>query len=295
MLYFLDDVSPIHLYTDASNRGFGAYLCQIVDGIERPISFLSKSVAGSQKNWHTVEKEAFAIYWAIKELQHLLQHRHFTLHTDHANLVKIMEGGSPKVWAWKQAVAQYDFEIAYVKGEDNVVADAFSRLCSMMSSRAFDVELMENVSTNEREESLLCVLRPRRTRDWSKRIPNDVYRAIGKVHNCGVGHRGVQTTYELLKATMMHTTDLKYYVEKFIRECPICQKSSEISDPVVVKPFTSITLKPMQRINVDTIGPLPMDKNGFRYIVVIIDTFTRYMNTYPAKTLEGNECAVILN
>ena len=105
----------------------------------------------------------------------------------------------------------------------------------------------------------------------------------------------MQATYELLKATMMHTTDLKYYVEKFIRECPICQKSSEISDPVVVKPFTSITLKPMQRINVDTIGPLPVDKNGFRYIVVIIDTFTRYMNTYPAKTLEGDECAVILN
>jgi transposase InsO family protein len=51
----------------------------------------------------------------------------------------------------------------------------------------------------------------------------------------------------------------------------------------------------MQRINVDTIGPLPMDKNGFRYIVVIIDTFTRYMNTYRAKTLEGDECAVILN
>ena len=57
MLYFLDDVSPIHLYTDASNRGFGAYLCQIVDGIERPISFLSKSVAGSQKNWHTVRRK----------------------------------------------------------------------------------------------------------------------------------------------------------------------------------------------------------------------------------------------
>ena len=41
-LYFVDDFSPIYLMTDASDYGYGAYLCQIVDGVERPVAFNSR-------------------------------------------------------------------------------------------------------------------------------------------------------------------------------------------------------------------------------------------------------------
>jgi hypothetical protein len=36
-LFFMDDVSPKYLYTDASNNGVGAYLYQLKDGQEVPI------------------------------------------------------------------------------------------------------------------------------------------------------------------------------------------------------------------------------------------------------------------
>ena len=46
-LFFLDDVSPIYLHTDASQYGMGAYLFQVREegGVNRevPIRFLSKS------------------------------------------------------------------------------------------------------------------------------------------------------------------------------------------------------------------------------------------------------------
>ena len=80
-LYFMDETSPIHLFTDASERDYGGYLCQIVNGEERPIAFISKSVSGSEVNLSTVEKECYAIYHSIQELEHLLSGRHFTLHT----------------------------------------------------------------------------------------------------------------------------------------------------------------------------------------------------------------------
>jgi len=39
----------------------------------------------------------------------------------------------------------------------------------------------------------------------------------------------------------------------------------------------------MKRIEIDTVGPLPNDM-GFKYIdIVIIDTFTRYVELYPSK------------
>ena len=54
LLYFIDDVSPIKLFTDASDFGIGAYLCQIVDGKEYPIAFVSKSLAEQEINWSTI-------------------------------------------------------------------------------------------------------------------------------------------------------------------------------------------------------------------------------------------------
>jgi hypothetical protein len=47
----------------------------------------------------------------------------------------------------------------------------------------------------------------------------------------------------------------------------------------------------MQRLNIDTIGPLSLDDEGHKYIVVIIDTFTRYVTLCPAKSLEARESA----
>jgi hypothetical protein len=46
--------------------------------------------------------------------------------------------------------------------------------------------------------------------------------------------------------------------------------------------FVLLTLKPMQRIAMDTIGPMEIFKK-FRYILVIIDTFTRYVELFPTK------------
>jgi transposase InsO family protein len=50
----------------------------------------------------------------------------------------------------------------------------------------------------------------------------------------------------------------------------------------------------MQRLNIDTIGPLSLDEEGHKYIVVIIDTFTRYVTLCPAKSLEAKESARII-
>ena len=38
----------------------------------------------------------------------------------------------------------------------------------------------------------------------------------------------------------------------------------------------------MERIAIDTIGPLPNDM-GFKYIIVIIHTFTRYVELFPKQ------------
>ena len=60
-LYFINDTDPVIVYTDASDFGIGAYICQMVrndEGIikERPIAFMSKSLSTDEKKWTTIEK-----------------------------------------------------------------------------------------------------------------------------------------------------------------------------------------------------------------------------------------------
>jgi transposase InsO family protein len=46
-----------------------------------------------------------------------------------------------------------------------------------------------------------------------------------------------------------------------------------------------------QRVNIDTIGPLPPDDEGNKYVIVIIDTFSRYVTLHAGKDASGSEAA----
>ena len=74
------------------------------------------------------QKEGYAIYAAVMKFYHLLGDKHFTICTDHKNLTYIRDTGSPKVMNWKNELMQFDFDIQYLEGPKNVVADAWSRL-----------------------------------------------------------------------------------------------------------------------------------------------------------------------
>ena len=129
MLFFLTENDPVYLHTDASDHGIGAYLFQIVNGVERPIQFLSKSLNDVQKRWSTTEKECYAIFYSMKQFEHLIKDRFFVLRTDHANLIYINSSPSQKVMRWKLAIQGYDFKLQHIPGRLNVVADNMSRLC----------------------------------------------------------------------------------------------------------------------------------------------------------------------
>ena len=82
-LYFLQEDErkhPICLYTDASDYGYGGYLCQLIDGTaEQPIAFCSKTFTREQFRWQTNEKETFGVYNAIIHFEYLLRDKKFTV------------------------------------------------------------------------------------------------------------------------------------------------------------------------------------------------------------------------
>ena len=124
----------MYLHTDASEYGLGAYLFQIVTvngvQIERPVEFISKAFTPTQLRWSIPEKEAYAIFYAVRKLDHLLRDIYFVLRTDHKNLVYLNEkDASAKIKRWKLLIQEYNFDIERIAGTLNIIADAFSRLC----------------------------------------------------------------------------------------------------------------------------------------------------------------------
>ena len=83
VLQFPDFSLPFFVQTDASDKGFGAVLGQMRNGSEVVVAYASKAIGATQINWSTIEKEAFAIVWAVKYFRHYLYGRSFTIYTDH--------------------------------------------------------------------------------------------------------------------------------------------------------------------------------------------------------------------
>ena len=87
-LFFIREDLPVYLHTDASDYGIGAYLFQFdqANNKEYPVAFVSKSLSKTERNWSTIDKEAFAIFFALMKLEYLLRDIDFVLrYTSHGS------------------------------------------------------------------------------------------------------------------------------------------------------------------------------------------------------------------
>ena len=295
-LYFLnDDINkhPVFLMTDASDYGLGGYLYQVVDGKEMPIQFISKTFDETQLKWSTNEKEAYAIIYSIRKLDPLLRDIYFTLKTDHKNLIYICDHASAKVGRWKMDLQEYNFDVEHIPGVENVVADACSRLCALTNPK----EKREGykrfaVPPSYALASLATLAEPDSNQISPFVTPLWLHDLLGSIHGTNTGHWGVDLLYkrarEKLDAQNKKVANLKAHCRQFVRKCPCCQKMSQLRTPILAQKFTLSTYTPMERIYADSIGPLPADEKDNKYILVIIDAFTRWIELYaiPDTTAE---------
>jgi hypothetical protein len=274
-LHFVDDSKEVILQTDASDYGIGSALYQVGDDGEKiPIAFISKALVNEQLNWSVPEKEGYAIFYSLCKLEHLLRDVHFLLQTDHKNLTYINYGNSAKVLRWKLFVQEFDFSIEFLAGDENEVADWFSRG-------------MENPKEIGTPQNLLNIF-------TDFHIPDEKYKLIAEVHNSTRGHFGVEKTMQKLIAGDNRWEHMREHIRAFIKKCPLCQKMSYIKTPIHTHPFVIGTYRIMERVAVDTIGPLPIDTAGNQYIITMIDCFSRYTLLVAAPDATARSAAKAL-
>ena len=131
-----DPFLPLTLAGDASAYGIGAVISHIYpDGSERPITFVSRSLSTSERNYAQLEKEALSLVFGVKIFHQYLYGGKFPLVTDHKLLLAILgpKKGIPSLAAarlhrWAVLLSAYQYEICFKNTREHANTDGLSRL-----------------------------------------------------------------------------------------------------------------------------------------------------------------------
>ena len=118
---------PYKLYTDTSDLCVGTILSQAhEDGVE----YVVHQPSITQRRWATIEKEAYAVVYALQKLRPYLYGAEFVVYKDHKSLLCLFSKNmtNTKIQRWAILLADYGAMIKYSPGHNNIRADMLSRI-----------------------------------------------------------------------------------------------------------------------------------------------------------------------
>jgi hypothetical protein len=269
LLMYPDFEKPLILRTDACQRGIGGVLFNVIDGKEKPIAFISKSLSRAAKKWSTKEQECFAIFYCVQALYFYLMGRPFCIETDHKNLVYMKTNTTNnRVTRWWMKLQEFDFVVLHIPGPTNVVADALSRcLVQVTNPEGEEVEMSEA----------------------------EVEALLGRYHDALQGHSGITETVRRLSKSGYRWKNMRSDIIRFVHKCAVCQKMTVRPTQLEGRDHTVIDVyEPFEEVSIDTITSLPVDEDGYNSIIVCIDSFTRFVELFPTKDLSSKSAAKAL-
>ncbi|KAL0205957.1 hypothetical protein P9112_001264 [Eukaryota sp. TZLM1-RC] len=97
------------------------------------------------------------------------------------------------------------------------------------------------------------------------------------------GHFSMSESLRRLSSSDYYWPSMTDDMKNHVRSCPSCQKTAPVPKSIIPSTGSLCADKPFARLNVDTIGPLPPDQEANKYILVFVDSFTRYTILVPLK------------
>ena len=259
-----------------------------------------------------------AIYRAIHHFRYFLEGRNFTVYTDHKPLCFSLSTAShrhsPRELRQLSFISEFTSDIRHVSGVDNVVADTLSRVdavnpvapsvmpidfSSLASAQQDDEELrhLKSSSSSSLRWSdlslpgcpfLLSCDISTGTRPYLP--PSFRHLAFDILHN--QSHPGIRATCRLVASkNVWH--DMNRDVTQWSCTCLQCQRS-KVHRHISTLPASF--LPPDARfahVHIDIVGPLP-SSTGSRYLLMMIDRFTRWPDTVPIPAIDAQTVALSL-
>ena len=298
--------------TDASENGIGALLVQETDqGYRRVAEYASKKFGDTEKRYPVIEQEAAAIMFAVDRWRHYLLGKKFKLETDHKPLawLRTKKNCLGKLGRWALKMEEFDYEVVHVPGRDHEDADALSRveeiaaimtraqktaLRNIKSDPEFQKEMEKKKSQFIKEDSQIMFVdsKGRKRLCLAKEQQDDVWR---RLHD-KLGHVGPEKVLTLAEERF-YWPKMLFDLKERASKCVACSKGKDflpVPRPSKLSATETSTLEPFERVSIDAMT-LPNSEEGYRYVLVLVDCFTKWIEVKPVKKLGGEVLIEFMN
>ncbi|MBM3917836.1 MAG: DDE-type integrase/transposase/recombinase, partial [Sphingomonadales bacterium] len=307
--------------------GMGAILTQVdKEGRFHVIAYASRKLVKHEKNYMPFLLEMHAAVWGMEHFAHHLKGRRFLLFTDHKPLEKLGTVHTRTLYRIQEAMMDFDFEIHYKKGEempadylsrniasltDNLSHDKISRLQNEDPHLSKLIKYLQTgvIPQSSEDKQLITRYGARCFLDknvlWIRHVRPEVgnrsliclpaslrQEAISLMHTSWYGgHAGTLKTTERL-LLYFYWPNMHHDVQLALKDCEKCQKRN--TNPKVPTAYLQplpLLSEPNQRIHADLFGPLKTSPNGKKFILVMTDAFTRYVELVAIDNKETETVA----
>lgn len=325
-----DTTRSFVIETDASEYAIGCVLSQanITTGKLHPVAYDGRKLTPAEINYPVHEKELLAVKYALQTWRIYIDNgTRTTIFTDHESLkyMHTMQKPTKRLARWIEEFGEYDLDLRYRPGTQQVVPDAISRRPDWMgveprhlASKLYSIRGMDEDEWASHMYAWLMDRTPPPSfcmkdiygkqhkftpiddklyykEDEETRSPYIpvIFRAdlIEELHR-GYGHLGYPGILGIVK-TRGWWHDRVKDLQNFVRMCPECQIAQR-SQPNLEREFpqtlTKANLQLFDRWAIDLIGILPCTPGKNRWIVTAIE----YLTGWPiAKALPNARAETI--
>jgi cleavage and polyadenylation specificity factor subunit 1 len=304
--------SAYQLVTDASATSVGAALHQTIGDQTTLIGMFSKKLSAAQQNYSAFDRELLAAYLAVLHFRNLIEGRHVTVFTDHKPLEQAFRhnscGNSDRNQRYMSILSEYVTDFQYIRGSNNIVADALSRLeeptpVATITQDAAPTDLAaiaqrqtaDNLSESDHcrffplgdDHHVLCETSTGYPRPV---VPISMRESLLK-HFHDLGHYGFRKTANLL-ISRYYWPGMRSEIKVFCRTCEVCQRTKVDRHTTAGSAAFNLPSSRFETVHIDIVGPLPVPERKHdtqcglapRYLLTMIDRNTGWLEAAPLES-----------
>lgn len=327
LLTIFDPKLPTMLYTDASRDGVGCILTQLTENGEKPIQFYSRQTTNEEKKYHSFELEFLAIIVGLQKFRHYLLGSNFKIYTD-CNAVKCTVNKqeiNSRIGRWVLLTQEFTFEIVHKPGTQMQHVDALSRnpitnndSTPISNESVLSITEGDWLLSVQLQDPNICAIREileSGEAELNKKIFNDyellgnkVYRRteygrrwvvpkkciwqVIRANHDDIGHFAVDKSIERIKS-LYWFPKMKKVVSKYIKNCLNCIYSKTVHGKKEGKLFSIPKFaRPFHTLHIDHLGPFVKTTQKNTYLLVIVDSFTKFVFISPVRNTKSK---VVIN
>lgn len=310
-----DYSKPFVIQCDSSLEGIGCVLIQGEGENERVIAYMSQKLTPAQRNWHTTERECYAVLAGVMKFRNYVEAGPtFTVITDHASLTWLRNLKDPtgRLARWALQLQSFDYILKHRPGRELVVADALSRAVELI-----DVDLFAETTDNWYAETkrnaaistevnnvfklsdglLYKYCTYKNSPGWKIVVPSEHYtHVLRECHDDPLAaHGGTRKTSERVRKWYYwpnHTATIRQYV-KMCEVCKACKASNVLQRPPMGQYREA--KRPWRTISCDLMGPFVPSRTNHKWILVVTDSFSKFVVIDVLKNATTHEIVDVID